>query len=122
MEERPRVVRAAHIEEAGGAAEKVKIEEIFDATSRVQPPQLINKVDPEYTEEARIARHEGAVVLQADITAEGQACNFRLVRSLGLGLDEKAVAAVMQWKFQPARDGKRKVAYRAMLEINFRLL
>ena len=85
-------------------------------------PVLLSQIEPEYTEEARIARHEGIVVLQADISPEGVAGNFELLRSLGLGLDEKAVEAVRRWEFKPARAGKKKVPFRAVLEIHFRLL
>jgi TonB family protein len=96
--------------------------EIYRSSDAVEPPSLAERTEPAYTEDARIARQEGAVVLQADISADGRAGNFRLLRSLGLGLDEKAVEAVRQWEFEPARKGKQKVPFRAVLEIQFRVL
>ena len=60
------------------------------------------KVDPVYTEEAKQVGLEGTVVLYAEVTPYGQAEGVRLLRSLGLGLDQKAVEAVLQGRFEPA--------------------
>lgn len=88
----------------------------------VRPPLLLERTEPEYTDEARIANHEGGVLLRADIDADGRAQNVQIVRPLGLGLDEKAAEAVRQWRFRPARQGGRAVPYRVRLEIAFRLM
>ena len=83
-------------------------------------PRLIHKVEPEYTPEALEAGLEGAVVLRIEVGTDGAAHDIRVARSLGMGLDEKAVEAVRLWKFEPAtRDGK-PVAVPATIEINFR--
>lgn len=119
--ERCRVYRAARVAESATGA-PVSAVEVVEAGAGVQLPELEQRVEPEYTEEARIARHEGSVALQAEISADGHASNFRLLRSLGLGLDEKAAEAVRQWVFKPARQGKKTVAFRAVLEIHFRVL
>lgn len=87
-----------------------------------KPAGLTDHAEPEYTDEARIARHEGTVVLLIDITPDGRAQNFRLLRSLGLGLDEKAVEAIRQWRFNPARKDGKKVTVVSSVEVNFRLL
>ncbi len=121
MLERCRVYREARIAEMAGGAPATG-GEVVEPGPGIQPPELDERVEPEYTEEARIARQEGSVVLQADISPEGHAGNFHLLRSLGLGLDEKAVEAVRQWVFKPAHQGKKAVAYRAVLEIHFRVL
>jgi TonB family protein len=121
MLERCRAYRAARIEELSAGA-RLPGGEAVAAGPGIQPPQLEERVEPEYTEEARIARHEGTVVLQADISPDGHAGNFRLVRSLGLGLDEKAVEAVRRWVFKPARRGKDVVTFHAVLEIHFRVM
>jgi TonB family protein len=60
----------------------------------------IQKIDPEYTEEARLAGLEGTVLLHAVIGEDGLARDVTVLESLGLGLDEKAVDAVTQWHFQ----------------------
>jgi periplasmic protein TonB len=95
---------------------------VYRAGNGVSQPSLISKVEPEYSEEARKAKHQGVVVLQIVVDAKGNAVNARVVRSLGLGLDEKAIEAVQKWKFKPGfKDGK-PVAVAATVEVNFRLL
>jgi len=61
----------------------------------------IYKIAPVYTTEARLAKIEGDVVLGALINEKGRAKNIRVIRSLGHGLDEKAVACLRKWRFQP---------------------
>jgi TonB family protein len=63
-------------------------------------------VDPEYSDEAYTAKREGTVVLSLVVQKDGTATDVRAVRSLGLGLDEKAVAAVKNWRFRPADKGR----------------
>jgi len=95
---------------------------VYRAGNGVSQPSLISKVEPEYSEEARKAKHQGVVVLQIVVDAKGNAVNPKVIRSLGLGLDEKAVDAVLKWKFKPGyKDGK-PVAVAATVEVNFRLL
>jgi TonB family protein len=85
-------------------------------------PKVIYRVDPEFSEEARQAKHYGTVILVVDVDITGRAVNFRIARSLGLGLDEKAIEAVSRWKFRPGqRDGK-PVTVPATIEVNFHLL
>ena len=88
----------------------------------VKAPELIEQTEPVYTEEANIARQEGVVALDVEIDRDGMPRVLGVVNSLGLGLDENAIAAARNWRFRPARDGAKKVAYRATLEINFRSL
>jgi TonB family protein len=77
-------------------------------------------VEPEYTPEALEAGLEGTVVLSVEVGADGAARLSRVLRRLGMGLDDKAVEAVQLWKFEPGtRDGK-PVAVTATIEINFR--
>ena len=119
MQERSRSIRSQWVADADSASPPSEVYRLGDG---VIPPRLRERTEPEYSEEARIARHEGSVILQAVISPEGSAGNFTLVRSLGLGLDEKAVEAVRRWRFEPARKGNQPVAVRANLEINFRIL
>jgi TonB family protein len=65
------------------------------------PIEPIQKTDPEYTEEARVAELEGTVVLRGTIGEDGFAHDIEVLKPLGLGLDEKAIEAVAQWHFQP---------------------
>jgi protein TonB len=78
---------------------------------------------PKYSEEARKAKYQGTVVLQAVITADGRAIDIQVVKGPGLGLEEKAVEAVKTWRFKPALGPNGKpVAVVVPIEVNFRLL
>jgi len=85
-------------------------------------PLVIYQVDPEFSEEARRAKHYGTVILIVDVDTTGRAANIRVARSLGLGLDEKAVEAVSRWRFKPGMRGGRPVTVQATIEVNFHLL
>ena len=88
----------------------------------ITPAALVWKVEPEYSDEARRAKIQGVVILLAEIGPDGRAHNLRLRSGLGLGLDERAMEAVLRWKFRPgARDGV-AVTTSALIEVNFRLL
>jgi len=88
----------------------------------VSAPSVLSKVEPEYSEEARKAKWQGSVVLSVIVDELGRPRNVKVLRSLGLGLDQKAVEAVEQWRFKPGlKDGK-PVPVMATIEVNFRLL
>ena len=95
---------------------------IFRVGGGVSAPRLIKKVEPEYSEEARKAKYQGTVVLAVQVWEDGRAHNVRIIRSLGLGLDEKAVEAVQKWRFAPGMKARKPVKVAATIEVNFRLL
>lgn len=84
-------------------------------------PTVIHKTDPAYTDEALAAGIQGTVILQLVIGADGIASDINVVRGLGYGLDEKAVACLQAWRFKPATLFGEPVEARASVEINFRL-
>jgi len=88
----------------------------------VSAPTLISKTEPEYSEEARKAKHQGTVMLYVQIDPSGHATNIKVVKSLGMGLDEKAIEAVQKWRFKPGMNAGKAVKVRAQIEVNFRLL
>jgi TonB family protein len=88
----------------------------------VSQPSVIFKVDPDYSEEARKAKYSGSVTLSVVVDKEGRARNIRIVKALGLGLDEEAVIGVNQWRFKPGMKDGQPVNVRATIEVNFRLL
>jgi TonB family protein len=95
---------------------------VFRVGGGVSAPALLYKKEPEYSEEARKAKYQGTVLLYIEVDPSGRATNIKVQRSLGLGLDEKAIEAVKQWKFKPGyKDGK-PVTVAATIEVNFRLL
>jgi protein TonB len=70
----------------------------------VSAPRLIKEVRPKYTPEALRNRIQGTVVLEAVVSRDGCTSHIQVVRSLDRGgLDEEAVAAVAQWRFEPGR-------------------
>jgi TonB family protein len=88
----------------------------------VSAPTLISKTEPEYSEEARKAKYSGSVLLSIVVDANGLPRDIKVARPLGFGLDEKAIEAVMKWRFRPGMKGGRAVAVRAQVEVTFRLL
>ena len=95
---------------------------VFHGGNGISAPQLIFRVEPDYTDAARKARHQGTVVLYAVVDSDGKVRDLRVVRALGLGLDEKALEAVKQWKFRPGMKDGRPVSVAASIEVTFRLL
>jgi TonB family protein len=71
-------------------------------TGGVGYPSCLYCPDPQYSDDARKAKFEGSVALQAIIQADGHATNIQVVKGAGLGLDEKAIEAVRNWRFKPA--------------------
>jgi TonB family protein len=94
---------------------------VFRIGGGVSAPRAIYAPDPEYSEEARKARHQGTVILWAIVGPDGLPRHLRVQRALGMGLDQKALEAVRRWRFEPAlKDGK-PVAVQINIELNFRL-
>ena len=94
---------------------------VFQVGGGVAPPRIKYQTEPEFSEEARKAKHQGTVVVRATVGQDGRIHDPHVVRSLGLGLDEKAIEAVNKWLFEPAIKDGRKVAVYVDIEVNFRL-
>ena len=95
---------------------------VYRIGNGVTAPGVIQKKEPEYSEEARIARLAGTSVLSVVVGEDGTARNFTVTRPVGLGLDEKAIEAVSAWKFKPGMKEGMPVAVFANIEINFRMV
>lgn len=95
---------------------------VYRVGGGVSAPLLVYKKEPEYSEEARKAKYQGTVTLYVEVDTSGKATNIRVLHSLGLGLDEKAIEAVKQWKFKPGQKDGKPVPVAASIEVNFRLL
>jgi TonB family protein len=87
----------------------------------ITAPRAIYDPEPEYSEEARKVRQQGVVILSLIVDPNGRARDIHVARSLGMGLDEKAVEAVRNWKFQPGMKDGQPVAVQVNIEVNFRL-
>ena len=88
----------------------------------VSAPVPIFQPEPEYSEEARKAKWQGAVMLSLVVDESGKAVNIKVTKSLGLGLDQKAIEAVEKWRFKPGMKDGKPVPVMASVEVNFRLL
>lgn len=88
----------------------------------IYAPVVISKVEPKYAPVAKMAKYQGTALLGVVIGVDGTPRNIEVLRSLGLGLDEQAVEALLQWKFTPGSKDGRPVAVKANVEINFRLM
>jgi TonB family protein len=95
---------------------------VYRVGGGVSAPVLLSKTEPEYSEEARKAKHQGTVMLYVQIDPSGHATHIQVIKSLGLGLDEKAIEAVNKWKFSPGKKDGKPVTVEATIEVNFRLL
>jgi protein TonB len=87
----------------------------------VTAPVAISAPDPEYSEEARKSKYQGVVVLTVTVGADGRAHDIHVARSLGLGLDEKAIEAVKSWTFKPGEKNGTPVAVQIAVEVDFHL-
>ena len=109
----------------GTAPTHVRVElqaTVFRIGGGVVAPRLLHKVEPSYTDEAKEAKLQGTVTLQIEIWEDARPHNIRVQRSLGLGLDEKAIEAVRQWRFAPGTKDGKPVRVEAQVEVSFRLL
>jgi len=87
----------------------------------VSSPVLTFKVDPEFSEEARRAKFMGVVLVNLIVDQNGNPQNVHVLRGVGMGLDEKAVAAVKQYRFKPAKEAGKPVAVELNVEVNFQI-
>ena len=87
----------------------------------VSAPQVVHSVEPAFTDEARRANYQGNVSVQLIVDSEGNPQNVRLISHLGMGLDEKAIEAVRQYKFKPAMYQGHPVAVQIVVDVDFHL-
>jgi TonB family protein len=87
----------------------------------VSVPQVIYSPEPSFSEEARKSKTQGVVTLMVVVGKDGHTYDLRVAQSLGMGLDEKAIEAVRNWRFRPATLNGEAVATRIAVEVDFRL-
>jgi len=94
---------------------------IYQVGGAVRAPIAIYTPDPEFSEEARKAKFSGNVIVSLIVGADGKPRNVHVLRGVGMGLDQKAVEAVEQYKFKPAlKDGK-PVAVYVNIDVTFQI-
>jgi TonB family protein len=94
---------------------------VYRVGGGVTAPKVTYAPDPRYSEQARAAHYEGSVVLWLVVDTKGLPQEVKVQRSLGMGLDEEAIKAVKQWRFQPATKDGKPVPVMINVQVNFRL-
>jgi protein TonB len=96
--------------------------ELFHIGGGVSMPVVLYKPDPEFSEEARKAKFSGNVLVYLYIEPDGTPSHVRVVRGVGMGLDEKALEAVRKYRFKPAMKDGKPVRADLYVEVNFQIL
>jgi protein TonB len=94
---------------------------VMNVGGGVSAPRLIYSVEPQFTEDARQANYQGEVSIQLIVDSQGFPQDIHVVRHLGMGLDERAVEAVRQYRFKPAMYQGHPVAVQMIVNVDFRL-
>src|SRR5271167_656938 len=94
---------------------------VFRIGKGVTPPRVIYQTDPEFSEEARKAKYQGTCVLGLIVDASGRPTAIRVINALGMGLDEKAIESVKNWKFEPGKKDGHDVSVEIAVEVDFHL-
>jgi periplasmic protein TonB len=87
----------------------------------VSQPEVLFQVEPEFSEEARKAKFMGSVLVGLVVDTSGRPQSVHIVRGVGMGLDEKAMEAVRQYKFKPAMENGKPVPVELNVEVNFQI-
>jgi periplasmic protein TonB len=95
---------------------------VYQVGGGISAPTVIHSVEAEFSDEARRAKYQGVCMVSLIVDAQGNPQNIHVARALGMGLDEKAIEAIRQYKFKPAmKDGKTAVPVMITIEVDFRL-
>jgi TonB family protein len=87
----------------------------------VSAPVILHSVEPEFTDDARRANYQGSVSIKIIVDSQGDPQDVRLVSHLGMGLDEKAIEAVRQYRFKPAMYQGQPVSVQIVIDVDFHL-
>ena len=88
----------------------------------VKPPVMVHMADPEYSPQAKAAKFSGTVRVYLLVDADGHTSHIRVVKGVGMGLDEKAVEAVSRYQFKPATLRGKPVPVDLYVDVNFQIL
>jgi TonB family protein len=117
--ERARPIRARRVREMAPRAEDAPAARPIGKD--VSAPVVLYKLEPAYSDIAKLAKYQGGVLMKIEIGTDGNVRSLELGRGVGYGLDEKAAEALLKWKFKPGAVDGQPVPVKANVEINFRL-
>lgn len=103
-----------------GAGQTGPTPNLMKVSGSVKPPVVISRLDPLYTQEARLANYHGTVLVSYEVWPDGLAHRIRVVQGAGFGLSEQAAEALSQWRFTPATRHGQPVAVSQTLAMTFR--
>lgn len=87
----------------------------------VTPPRVIYQTEPEFSDEARKAKYQGTCVLGLIVDVNGRPTAIRIINALGMGLDEKAIESIKNWRFEPGKKDGHAVPVEIAVEVDFHL-
>jgi TonB family protein len=118
--------RATMLKQLGRTAEADQLAKAQAPTvyrpNMATPPRIQSRVEPEYSEQARKGKLQGSIQLSLVVDPTGTPTQIAVLRPLGMGLDEKAIEAVSQWKFTPGQKNGTPVPVSTQVEITFHML
>jgi TonB family protein len=94
---------------------------VFHVGGSVTPPRAVYSPEPAYTEQARKSKVQGSCTLGLIVEEDGHPSHIRVLKGIGMGLDENAMAAVQKWKFEPAMKDGHPVRTEIAIRVDFHL-
>jgi TonB family protein len=115
--------RAAVLKQLGRVSEAaVPAAAVYKSGGDVSAPRMTSHVGPEYSEEARANKLQGSIQVSLVVDVTGAPTQIAILHPLGMGLDEKAIEAISQWKFTPGQKNGSPVPVFTQVEVTFHLL
>ncbi len=87
----------------------------------ITPPKVLHSVEPEFSDKAKALKYGGKALVNLHVEPDGTVSHVSVVRALGLGLDENALAAVQTYTFSPAMMNGKPVLVELNIEVNFQI-
>jgi periplasmic protein TonB len=115
------IVSCLAIGPAAANAQQDRDTQVYKPGNGVSAPVAVKEAKPRYTAEARKAGTEGTVLLECVVETDGTVGDVEVTRSLDEGLDQEAVKAARQWRFEPGKKDGQPVRVRITLEMTFSL-
>jgi len=107
--------------QSGAGVTQMPEDKVMHIGGSVTAPVLIHLASPEYTDNARKKKFNGDVQIYLWVDENGNPTHVRVVKGVGMGLDEKAVEAVRQYKFKPAMKNGKPVKVDLFINVNFQI-